>query len=248
MIKKAIKYFIRILKSKIRKAFKIKKMQLHGVWVELTHNNISPELKTFFYKESYEEAEIGILSKHLSTEDVVMEIGAGIGFLSAFCAKQIGSNKVFAYEANPFMIDKIKETYQLNSISPTVKNLLLADKEKEVSFYLEKNFWSSSTVKRSNNAECVQVESVNVNQEIEQIKPSLLIVDIEGGEKDLIPVIDFDKNEIQKLIIELHPHVIGKQKASDLIAHLIKQGFSLNFEETKGIVFMFERCLKSDDF
>jgi len=241
MIKKAIKYFQRMLRAKIRKLLKVKKMQLNGVWVELTHDNISPELKDFFYNESYEGEEIGILSKHLSKDDVVMEIGAGIGFLSTFCAKQIGSDKVFAYEANPFMIDKIKETYKINNVSPTIKNTLLSNKEENINFYLEKNFWSSSTVQRSKDAECVQVKSTDINNEIEQIQPSFLIVDIEGGEKDLIPMIDFQKNNIKKIIIEIHPHVIGEKEASDLIAHIISKGFSLNFKETKGIVFMFER-------
>jgi len=241
MYKKAIKYFQRMLMVKIRKLLKVKKMQLHGVWIELTHDNISPELKHFFYNGSYEGEEINILSKHLSNNDVVMEIGAGIGFLSTFCAKQLGSEKVFAYEANPFMIDKIKETYKLNSVSPTIKNTLLSNKEEDINFYLEKNFWSSSTVQRSKDAECVQVKSSDINNEIKKINPSFLIVDIEGGEKDLIPMIDFRNNIIKKIIIEIHPHVIGEKEASDLIAHIISQGFALNFKEIKGIVFMFER-------
>jgi hypothetical protein len=102
MIKKGIKYFIKILRTKVRRLLNAKKMQLHGVWVELTHNNISPELKQFFYNESYEGEEIGILSKHLDLDkdDAVMEVGSGIGFLSTFYAKEIESAKVFAYEAN----------------------------------------------------------------------------------------------------------------------------------------------------
>jgi len=241
MIKKAIRYFMRMLKAKIRKILSVKKMQLRGVWVELTHDNISPELKHFFYNESYESEEIGILSKHLSSHDVVMEIGAGIGFLSTYCAKQIGSDKVFAYEANPFMIEKIKETYKLNSVEPVIKNTLLSNKEENINFYLEKNFWSSSTVKRSEDAECVQVKSSDINNEISQTKPTFLIVDIEGGEKDLIPMIDFKNNSIQKIIIEIHPHVIGEYESSKIIESVISQGFAINFKESKGIVFMFER-------
>jgi hypothetical protein len=114
-------------------------------------------------------------------------------------------------------------------------------KKENLDFYLEKNFWSSLTVKRSDDAKCVQVKSIDINEEINQVKPTFLIVDIEGGEKELIPMIDFKNNNIQKIIIEIHPHVIGEYKASKIIEYLIVNGFSMNFKETKGIVFMFER-------
>ena len=241
MLQKIIKHLVRMLKSRIRKILNIKKIKLHGVWIELTHDNISPELKDFFYNESYEGEEIGILSQHLSNDDVVMEIGAGIGFLSTYCAKKIGSKRVFAYEANPFMIDKIKDTYNLNNVNATIKNTLLSNREESINFYLEKNFWSSSTIKRSDYAKCIQIKSTNINQEIEKIKPNFLIIDIEGGERDLVPMIDFDNNNINKVIIEIHPHIIGEQDASNLISHFISKGFYLNFKEIRGIVFMFER-------
>ena len=110
MISKKIRIFlVRSIKASFRSLFKVKSMTLHGVKLNLNHHNISPNLRTFFYNESYEGEEITILSKSLKDNDIVMEIGAGIGFLSTFCAQMIGSNRVYAYEANPFMIDKIKK-------------------------------------------------------------------------------------------------------------------------------------------
>ena len=241
MIKKGLKYCIKNIKGKIRQLLDVKHMQLHGVSIDLTHENISPALKKFFYYQVYESGEVKILSKHLSDDDVVMEIGAGIGFLSAYCAKAVGSGKVFAYEANPFMIDKIKETYKLNNVTPTIKNILLSNKEQNLNFYLEDEFWSSSTVKRSDSARCVQVNSCDVNVEIKNIQPNFLIIDIEGGEKNLLPMIDFKSNKVKKIIIEVHPHVIGDYEASQIVKYLIDEGFYINFKDSSGIVLMFER-------
>lgn len=44
---------------------------------------------------------------------------------------------------------------------------------------LKKNFWSSSSIKKCKESECFQVK-------IKNIKPTLLMIDIEGGKKDLM--------------------------------------------------------------
>ena len=239
MVIKLINYISKGIKKYYREVFNIKEMTLCGVKVNLTHNNICPELRRFFYNESYEREEIEILQRYLSDEDMVMEIGAGIGFLSTFCAQKLGSDKVVAYEANPFMIDKIEETYRLNKVEPIIQNTLLTDKESTMDFYLEKNFWSSSTIKRSERCKCIEVATKDINKELKRFKPTFLIIDIEGGEKDLIPIINFDR--INKIIIEIHPHVIGEYEASKIITYLISKRYSLNFKEMKGNVFMFEK-------
>jgi FkbM family methyltransferase len=216
-------------------------MSLHGVKLNLNHDNITHQLKSFFYNENYEAEEVGILKNHLKPNDIVMEIGAGIGFLSCYCAQHIGSARVFAYEANPFMINKINETYSLNNVTPEIYNKLLTSKTGKTAFFLEKNFWSSSSIRRSTDSEEVEVVTANINDEIKQKKPSFLIIDIEGGEKDLIPLIDFANNQIQKILIEIHPHVIGERKASELVSCIISNSFNLNLRESKGIVLLFER-------
>jgi len=211
----------------------------YGVKVNLNHPSISKNLKRSFYNKSYEKDEISILSEFLKPDDIVMEIGAGIGFLSAFCAQRVGNEKVFAYEANPMMIEKINETYSLNNVFPTVSNILLTEKSGEIDFYLEKDFWSSSVVKRSEGADKIKVKTRDINLDIIDINPSLLIVDIEGGEMQLVPIIDF--HNIKKVIIEVHPHVIGQREVSKVIALMIDKGFNLDLCVSKGIVLFFEK-------
>ena len=55
------------------------------------------------------------------------------------------------------------------------------DKDGEISFYLEDDFWSSSMIKRSDNAKEVKVKTANINDELEKYGSNFLIIDIEGG-------------------------------------------------------------------
>lgn len=244
MIRKIIYRLKRVTKSYLRNLFKIDRIKINDVEINLSHKSISPLLKKFFYDESYEGDEVEILSRHLDKNDIVMEIGAGIGFLSTFCSKRIGSERVYAYEANPYMIEKIEETYDINKVNPTIKNILLSNKEGKVSFYLEENFWSSSTIQRSKSSECIKVMTKNINEEISFVNPTFLIIDIEGGEKDLIPLIDFCNHNIIKVIIEIHPKIIGSMESSKVISHIISNGFVINFESSRNLVYLFERLTK----
>ncbi len=211
-------------------------VEIEGVKLNIDHPSIKG-IKKFFYENKYEHKEIAILKNVLEEDDVVFEVGAGIGFISTFCAERV--NKVIAYEANPEMIKKIKETYKLNGVNPILKEGILLDKEGEIEFFLEKNFWSSSTIRRSKDSKKIRVRTFNVNKEIEKFDPNFLIIDIEGGEKDLIPIIDY-KN-INKVLIEFHPDIIGEKLVSNLIKYLIEQGFYLDLYKSIRNVCYFQR-------
>ena len=63
-----------------------------------------------------------------------------------------------------------------------------------------------------------------------------LIVDVEGAEQ----FIDWDEmpREINKIIIELHPRLMGAEKTYDLVSNLIVRGFSVAREEEGTFVFL----------
>jgi FkbM family methyltransferase len=226
----------------LRSIFRPKKISLHGVKLNVEHEGIPSELRRFFYLGSYEGDEVNILKKVLKPSDIVMEVGAGIGFLSAYCADAVGSARVYAYEANPNLISKIKQTYCLNNVEPEISNVLLTNNNTGTTiFYIEPSFWSSSTHRRSESAKAIDVPNVDINQEINRVNPTFLIVDIEGGEAEFIEQINFRDNMIQSIIIELHPHVIGDEKCSKIVAFLIKSGFKIVFSLSKGPVMLFTK-------
>ena len=239
MIQKIGKRVKQELKYRVRKTIKPDVLEIHGVKLNINHPSITDNLKEFFYNESYEGQEVRVLEKVLEKSDRVFEIGAGIGFLSTYCSKKIGSDKVVAYEANPQMITKIKETYKLNGVNPIINNIILMDKDGEVDFYLEDDFWSSSMIKRSDNAKKIKVKTADINNELKKYNSNFMIIDIEGGEELLIPIINF--NAIDKILIELHPNIIGNKSTSNIIKTLIEKGFCLDlFKSENNICYFYK--------
>lgn len=211
-----------------------------GVMLPLKHPLISPGIGKEIYFGDYERKEAEIVSQRLEPGDVVMEIGAGIGFLSAYCAKAIGSERVFAYEANPALMEVIAQTHAANRVRPTVFNAMLAEGAGQARFYVEEEFWASTTIKEgTRNSKEIEVEQLDLNSEIARIKPSFLIVDIEGGEADLFPLANL--SGVQKICVETHPHILGNGGVTRLMALLFERGFNLDLSLVRKNVFFFYR-------
>jgi len=127
---------MRRLKKVIRKLYSPNFADNFGVRLPLTHPFITPGIAKEIYFGTYERKEAEIITQRLEPDDVVMEIGAGIGFLSAYCAKRVGNERVYAYEANPDLMDLIGQTHEANGVHPTVRNVLLAKGSGKARFYL----------------------------------------------------------------------------------------------------------------
>jgi FkbM family methyltransferase len=209
-----------------------------GVRLPLRHPAITPPILKDIYFGVYESKEAELVQKKIAADDVVMEIGAGIGFLSALCAKAVGSERVFAYEANPQLMDVIKQIHTLNGVAPRVSNVLLGEGEGERDFWLAKDYWASSLIQGSGDATCIRVRQIDLNQEIQRIQPSFMILDIEGGEYEFLRHARLDP--IRKIVIEVHPHVLGYTRISEMLGWLFAAGFALDLGNLrKNVLYLF---------
>jgi len=199
----------------------------HGVLLPTEGAGISQGIRKQIFFSEYEDKEIEIVAKRLASDDVVMEVGAGIGFLSAYCAKRIGSERVFAYEANPALMELIAATYRANGVAPAVRNVLLAQGEGTREFHVEPEFWASSALQGSGSATTISVPQADLNSELRRVRPSFLIVDIEGGEIEFFELADLAT--VRKICVETHPGIHSSAALSKMLGGLIAQGFALDF-------------------
>ena len=210
-----------------------------GIWLPCNQPGIAPGIARQIYLGEYESKEIDLVARKLDAQDVVVEVGAGLGYLSAFCAQRIGSERVHTFEANPALMPLIRATHQRNAIRPSVHNVLLARGAGECTFYVEAEFWASSTTARSAQAQAIKVPQRDLNAELKRLAPTFMIVDIEGGEADFFAYADLAG--VRKICLETHPDVIGNDGISALFARLLAQGFLLDFSGIRKNVFYFYR-------
>ena len=185
----------------------------------------SEMMQDILYCGVYESGEYDILSRRLEKDDIVFEVGAGIGFLSAFSAMRIGSERVFAYEANPGMERHIQATYRLNNVSPQMRIGILGEGGGTTTFYTSEHFWASSAKEHADGMKAVEVQRIDVKEELTRIKPTMLVMDIEGGEYDLLRLMDL--STFRKLLIELHPTRLSPEELGEIDSKIANAGFEL---------------------
>jgi len=180
-------------------------------------------------KGGYERDELRLIGMILSPGDVVLEVGAGLGVVSAYCAKRLGSSRVFAFEANPDLEPRIRETYALNGVEPTLEMCAIRATAGRVTLYRNKHVFSSSIIKRNAEAIPIEVPGKALSYVVEKFRPTLLIVDVQGAEGEL-----FDRAQlpgVSKIMLELHERVIGETKARRVRDALT----ALGFREDRGL-------------
>lgn len=177
--------------------------------------HISKRTRQLLRRRQYEEREANAVRALVGKDDVAMELGAGIGFMSTLMARTCKAQKVHTFEANPSMIPFIREVHALNEVSDRVEltNAALGARKGKATFYERADFSASSldADPPGNTSPVIaehEIDVLNLNTEIKRIKPTALVCDIEGAEANLIPLMDL--STIRVAVVELHPQWIGK--------------------------------------
>lgn len=205
---------------------------IDGISINLTDKQISKEIRRHIAKGTYEIEERSLLLQHLLPTDHVLELGAGMGLVTAICARHAAVT--LSIEANPDLIDLVESNLRLNGLKATLIQGIAGTHDGIADFHISPQFWSSSTIDRGNSRK-ISIPSIDVNRVIEENRINVLVLDIEGGEDELLRHTDLAG--IDKICVEIHPGVLGKKTASDLVAYLISQGYALDFNKFDQVFF-----------
>jgi FkbM family methyltransferase len=180
---------------------------------------------------SYERDEARLLKEFISESDTVLELGSGIGFMGVLAQKYIKCREYVAFEANPNLIAVIKKNMQQNEVSFDIRNAVLMNESGKVNFYITPAFWASSLIKPvSGQYVLASIPAVDKNEVINEIKPTALVIDIEGGEVEFFKGLNL--STVNKIVLEMHPQVLEDVQLSELYETLLAEGFILNFKES----------------
>lgn len=195
---------------------------------------------------SYELKEYQAVYKLVNPEDVVLELGAGMGYMSTMMAKQKKVKKVVAVEANPAMIPYIGQVHEANGVETVeVLNALLGPKPADpVNFYVRGDFVASSMEDNLGDAHggviaVEQVQVLGINDVLAEHKPTVLVCDIEGAEADLLPAADL--SGLRAAVVELHPQWIGQAGVQAVFDAMAKAGLTYFPRSSRSKVVMFKK-------
>lgn len=157
----------------------------------------------------------------LRHSDVVVDIGAYVGTYAIRCAR-FPVKMVYAYEPTP---DSCALLRQINLPNFVLRQrAVIAGNEHEVSFFESPGLGVTNSLVPSRAKKEIRVRAVNYAKVMHARKPSIVKIDIEGGEYALADMLV--QPSVRAYIIDFHP--VGKDwiaRAEAMIARLEKAGF-----------------------
>jgi len=200
-----------------------------GISKELIVNKKREIFTTDFMKEFIQENEI------------VIDIGANIGYYALLEAKVASKGKVYATEPVPYNNEILRRNVRCNNYSNiSVFTYAIGNRngQGKMNVY-DKSNWCSFTDNLENlNSEIIKEIEVPlmtmdsfIKENVKQY-PTLIRMDVEGYEHQIIKGMSnlLGKNKPLKILMELHPPWLGlmsKEEAEEMINTLKKNGFKI---------------------
>lgn len=215
-----------------------------GISLKLDPSYMSDYMMEVIRQKRYEIQEARQLKRIIQPNEVVLEIGAGIGFMASLIANNALTTRVVSYEANGSLVPRITETVKNNTgenfAKWEIRHAVLATgyrDQNEMDFYVHKDFWASSLTP---SADAIRVEKVKVdsfNSVIAEVKPTLIVCDIEGGELELFK--NADLSGVKKVYLEVHQKRLGRRGIRALFECFHSRDFSYDQHHSEGSVVLF---------
>jgi FkbM family methyltransferase len=141
-----------------------------------------------FINKIYEPYETKLISNIISPGDVVLDIGANIGYYTVIFAKLVGQNgKVFAFEPEPTNFSLLQKNVSINGCSNvTVEQKAVSNRNERKKLYLNKENAGMHTIYKSQYADLdpVEIETISLDTYFNNYtgKIDFIKMDIEGSE------------------------------------------------------------------
>lgn len=218
-----------------------------GVAIPLDPAVITPAIHEAMLSGRFEAEESAQIPAIVRPGDRVLEIGAGIGFISTLLSRQQRVARVIAVEANPQLMGYMERLHRMNRVRKVqrINTVLTNEPRAQATFYLRRDFWMGSLMPGPNPyLDSVEVPTTNLDAFLRAEAIDLIVCDVEGAEAMLFE--DADLSGVDRLFVELHDHVTGLSGVARLFAALARQGFAYDPRHSTGSVVLFQKVGPED--
>jgi FkbM family methyltransferase len=147
------------------------------------HPRIGTLVLAKIIRERYENDECRLIREHVPDGSNVVDLGAGIGFTSAFAARCVdGIQTHVAVEANPELIPVLRRTRELNECEFEIINAAYTTSGSSVRFERGQSLTRSSIYRAEEGSETVSPVTLRELIDTYDLSEFVLVADIEGTE------------------------------------------------------------------
>lgn len=153
---------------------------------------------------AYEREEAQLVREYLPSDVDVIELGAGLGYVSCVIDETIRDDRVqIAIEPNPMLVPWLERTRVLNDAGYTVREQAYSATANSTKLDIGDSCWTA----RTSDTRGVDVPAANLAQirEEEDLELFALVMDVEGAEYELLTAeLALLEARCSHLIVEFH--------------------------------------------
>jgi FkbM family methyltransferase len=218
------------------------RLEAAGVAIPFDPAVITPAIARAIREGRFEAEESRQIPRIVRPGDRVLEIGAGIGFISTLLARERRVARVVAVEANPHLMAYMTRLHELNRVRKVrrLNAVLTNGPGPSATFYLRRDFWMGSLSAGPNPyVGTVEVPTTSLDGLLRDEGIDLVVCDVEGAETVLFQ--DADLSGVDRIFLEMHDHVTGLSGVRGLFATLAGHGFVYDPRHSLGSVVLFQK-------
>lgn len=220
---------------------KMRTVRHFGIDLPIDVDAMSPNVLKAIKQGRYEAMEARQVQQIVQYRERILEVGGGIGFVSALAGVNAQTEALRVYEANPDLCGIIEDVHARNGVTNAqVVHGVLSNGPQlgDVDFYRRNDFWASSLSPQPwGYKDVVQVPQFGFAQVVEAFRPTIVIADIEGGELDLF--LNANLTGVEKVLVEVHQRVLGRPGVKKLFDAFSARDFHYDLFHSSGSVVLF---------
>ena len=194
----------------------------------------------------WEEIETNFIKTIVNQGDVVVDVGANLGWYTIILANLVGKHgSVFAFEPAPNNYKFLLKNIQINNVNSQVKTYqtALLDSNSTVDFELSKenfgdhrirfNFFNFNEPEKNNESyrKVITIKAITMNKALEEIitdrKIKLIKIDCQGSEIPILKGAEKILKNTEYLIVEYWPYGINRTGfRTDELEKILVENFS----------------------
>ncbi len=217
---------------------------IEGLRLEVPDSHLNDRIAAKLASGGYEGHEARAALMRLRTGQRVLELGSGIGYIACLCARVAGAENITTVEANPELLPVIKGNLARNGFDAvTVLHGAVGGMDggaAPLAFDAARSFWAGHIADEASAAErVVEVPHLGLRDLMAQVRPGLVIMDIEGAEAHL-----FDAPwpaHVRSVMMELHPGRYPDTVIQRIVDCMSASGLTYDPGPSRGRILCFRR-------
>ena len=195
----------------------------------------------------YGELDTKIIREEIHEGDIVIDVGANIGYYTLIFAQLVGkSGKVIAFEPESKNFEILKKNIEINNYDNViVEQKIVSEKCGKMKLYVSDSDIVGHRIQQMKNLKnFIEVESVTLDDYMEKLhldkKVNFIKIDVEGAEPKVLEGSNkiLEENDQLKIFTEFNREVVKKYdiEPKEMIDLLYRNGFKIylpNYKENK---------------